>query len=91
MMIPELSTTPYLNAVTDDEHERRMTDGNSQLEKAIAKVTSELREGLKHGFFDYRLRGEIVSGRKRQLVFEAGKKYKFTISEEEVGQNPNDR
>lgn len=90
-MIPELSTTPFLNAATDDENERRMTDGNSQLEKAIAKVTSELREGLKHGFFDYRLRGEIVSGRKRQLVLEAGKKYKFTISEEEVAQNPNDR
>ena len=27
-----------------------MTSNNSQLEKAIAKVTSELREGLKHGF-----------------------------------------
>lgn len=91
MMRLELSTTPLPNAATDDENERRMTDGNSQLEKAIAKVTSELREGLKHGFFDYRLRGEIVSGRKRQLVLEAGKKYKFTISEEEVRQNPNDR
>jgi hypothetical protein len=61
-----------------------MADGHSQLEKAIAKVVSELREGLRHGFFDYRLRGEIVNGRKRQVVLEAGKKYKFTIPEEEL-------
>ena len=74
------------NPVRNDEGEIFMTGNSSQLEKAIAKVTSELREGLKHGFFDYRLRGEIVSGRKRQLVLEAGKKYKFTILEEELDQ-----
>jgi hypothetical protein len=31
--------------------ESSRADG-SQLEKAIAKVISELREGLKHGFFE---------------------------------------
>lgn len=42
---------------------------------------SELRAGLRHGFFEYRLRGEIVAGRKRQLTLEAGQSYKFTIAE----------
>ncbi len=65
--------------------ESSRADG-SQLDKAIAKVISELREGLKHGFFEYRLRGEIINGHKRQLVVEAGKKYKFTILEEELKQ-----
>ena len=60
----------------------------SQLDKAIAKVISELYEGLRHGFFEYRLHGEIVNGRKRQLVVEAGKKYKFTILEEELKRPP---
>lgn len=61
-----------------------MTNGNSQLDKAITKLLSELRTGLKHGFFEYRLRCETVNGRRRELILEAGKKYKFTIPEEEV-------
>jgi len=32
-----------------------------QLEKALAKLESEVREGLRHGFFDYRVRCEIVT------------------------------
>lgn len=67
-----------------EKNESRTMAGNSQLDKAMAKLISELREGLRHGFFDYRLRCETVNGRKRQLVLEAGKKYKFTISEEEI-------
>jgi hypothetical protein len=61
-----------------------MITGQNQLETAIEKVVAELRGGLRHGFFEYRLIGEIVSGGKRQLVLEAGKKYKFTIPEEEL-------
>jgi hypothetical protein len=57
-----------------------------QLDEAIAKLLGELREGLRHGFFDYRIRGEIVSGRKRQLILEAGKSFKFTIPEDELEQ-----
>lgn len=61
-----------------------MITGNNQLESAIERVVAELRDGLTHGFFEYRLTGEIVSGRKRQLVLEAGNKYRFTIPEEEL-------
>lgn len=63
-----------------------MTPHKNQLGFAIERVVAELCEGLRHGFFEYRLIGEIVSGRKRQLVLEAGKKFKFTIPEEELEQ-----
>ncbi len=73
---------------SSDQNVSRITEGTSQLDKAMVKLMSEVREGLRHGFFDYRLRCEIVNGRKRQLVVEAGKKYKFTIPEEEIEQKP---
>jgi hypothetical protein len=60
---------------------------NESFEEFLKMMTSEIREGLRHGFFEYRLKGEIVHGRKRQLVLEAGKKYKFIISEDEVTQS----
>ena len=59
-----------------------------QLDKALTKLMSEVREGLRHGFFEYHVRCEIVNGHKRQLVLEAGKKYKFTILEEELNEQP---
>lgn len=64
-----------------------MPTGRNQLETAIEKVVAELRDGLRHGFFEYRLVGEIVTGRKRQLILEAGKKHKFTIPAEELEQH----
>ncbi len=57
---------------------------STQLDAAIAKVVAEVRDGLKHGFFEYRIRGEIISGHKRQLILEAGKSFKFTIPEEDL-------
>jgi hypothetical protein len=67
-----------------------MAGCNSQFEKFLTKLMAEVREGIRHGFFDYRLRGEVVNGRKRQLILEAGKKYKFTIPQEELDQQSAD-
>jgi hypothetical protein len=61
-----------------------MSKSPSELENALTKVEAAIREGLKHGFFEYRVRCETRSGRKRELILEAGKSYKFTIPEEEV-------
>jgi hypothetical protein len=41
-------------------------------------------DGLRHGFFDYSIACEIVSGGKRQIVIRAGKSHKFTIPVDEV-------
>ena len=61
-----------------------MTDRNSQLERVRVKLMSEVEEGLRHGFFKYTLTSEIGKDGKRQLVLEAGKKYKFTIPADEL-------
>jgi hypothetical protein len=39
-----------------------MIAGHNQIEAAIERLVAELREGLKHGFFEYRLIGEIGRG-----------------------------
>src|SRR5690242_6072198 len=44
-----------------------------------------MMEGIKHGFFEYSIRCEVISGGKRQVVVGAGKIYKFTVQEHEVG------
>jgi hypothetical protein len=44
-----------------------------------------IRDGMKHGFFEYTVACEIVNGRKRRLTITAGKSHQYTIPEEEVG------
>jgi hypothetical protein len=70
-----------------------MHDETSQLRrptygKQVSDVLDHLDflvvDGLRHGFFDYSIACEIVSGGKRQLVIRAGKSHKFTIREDEV-------
>jgi hypothetical protein len=55
-----------------------------QLRDALDELESQVMEGLKHGFFDYSVTCQIVSGGKRQLVLRAGKSHQFTIPQEEV-------
>jgi hypothetical protein len=55
-----------------------------QAAEALAHLERVVVDGLRHGFFDYSISCEIVSGSKRQLVIRAGKSHKFTIPEEEL-------
>ena len=55
-----------------------------EIEKAEEKLLGEIREGLRHGFFDYSVSCEIVTGRMRRLTIKAGKSHQFTIPEDEV-------
>ena len=61
-----------------------MPYSRENFEKFIQKLTAEIQEGLRHGFFEYRLTSEIIKDGKRQLILEAGKKYKFIICADEV-------
>ena len=61
----------------------KLKKGNArQVNEAIDEVTTLIIDGLKHGFFDYRLTCEIVNGRKRRFVIWAGKTHQFTIAED---------
>ena len=61
------------------------SNGNDgQLGEVMRRLTLEIRDGLKHGFFELSLVCETVKGRKRRLTINSGKKHQFTISEEEI-------
>ncbi len=61
------------------------TNGNkSALDQAMERLTREVRDGLRHGFFELTVACEIVKGGKRGLTIKAGKNHRFTIPEEEL-------
>lgn len=54
------------------------------LAKAIAKIDTEVREGVSHGHFDLAISCKIGNGGKRELLVKAGKNYKYLIPEDEL-------
>ena len=54
------------------------------LATAIAKIESEVREGVSHGHFDLAISCKIGNGGKRELLVKAGKNYKYLIPEDEL-------
>jgi hypothetical protein len=60
-------------------HKRALT----ATERAIDKLLSEIRAGLRHGFFEYTIHCEVVSAGLRRVRLMAGKTYQFVIPTEE--------
>ncbi len=58
----------------------------SELSAAISRIHMEIVGGLQHGFFSFKVTGEIINGKKRKVIVEAGKKYQFVIPEEDVAE-----
>ena len=54
------------------------------LDKAMERLTQEVREGLRHGFFELTVTCDLMNGCKRRLTIKAGKNHRFTIPEEEI-------
>lgn len=54
-----------------------------ELDRAWEKLKEELREGLRHGFFEYTLTCETQQG-KRRLTLKAGRCHRFNIPDSEV-------
>jgi hypothetical protein len=50
----------------------------------MARLMLEVKDGLKHGHFEYAVSCEILSGGKRRLTLKVGKSYRFVIPEEDV-------
>ncbi|RUR13503.1 hypothetical protein [Legionella sp. km772] len=57
---------------------------NRTLEKALEQIVTEVKSGLKHGFFEYQIIGEIVKENKRKITIKTGKSYQYHIPEDEV-------
>jgi len=47
-------------------------------------LSREVRDGLRHGFFELAVTCEIMKGGKRGLTIKAGKNHRFTIPDEEI-------
>ena len=60
------------------------------LDRAIARLTAEIVDGLRHGYFDFRLDCELASHERRQLVLHAGKSYRFSIPKDECISRQNE-
>ena len=60
------------------------SNSNGTLDKALEQITRELKSGLKHGYFEYQIIGEIVKENKRKLTIKAGKSHLYYIAEDEV-------
>ena len=60
---------------------------NGVLEEALNKLREETINGLKHGFFEIHLKGEIIKGHKRRFDIVAGKSFHFIIPEDALQQS----
>ncbi len=60
------------------------TVGSSQYDAAMARLAREVRDGLRHGFFDCTITCTVRTKGRRELVIRAGKSHKFTIPEHEL-------
>lgn len=58
-------------------------ENKSEIQKLCERIKLETMSGLKHGFFDFSLTGEIKNG-KRHVTLKAGKNHKFTIAPEDI-------
>jgi hypothetical protein len=56
----------------------------SQLGQAMETLNQVVIDGLKHGFFDYRLIGDVAKGGNRRLTIKAGKSHYFVIPKSDV-------
>jgi hypothetical protein len=54
------------------------------LAKAMAKIETEVRDGVSHGHFDLAISCKIGNSGKRELLVKAGKNYKYVIPEQEL-------
>src|SRR5262249_43339830 len=81
------SRTGGISLIDGSTIDHALTRGyGPQLRKALNRVQTLIVDGLQHGFFEYRVSCEIVSGGKRELVIRAGKSDKFTIPDDELPQ-----
>ena len=57
---------------------------DTECARAFKKLEEVVLEGLRHGFFEYSVKCEIQSAKKRRLVINAGVSHQFIIPLEEL-------
>ena len=59
-------------------------EGHRALDAALDRLRDIVLDGLRHGFFQCVVSCEVVNGKKRRLVIQAGKSHQYTIAEHEL-------
>ena len=59
-------------------------DPETELDRALHTLREEVVKGLRHGYFEYSIRGQITNGEKRILTITAGVSHRFTILLEDL-------
>jgi hypothetical protein len=54
---------------------------------ALRRLVAEVHDGLRHGFFEFRLTCEVVGNERRRLTLHAGKSHQFVIRMEDCAQS----
>ena len=58
-------------------------ENKSEIQELWRRIKQEVISGLRHGFFDYSLTGEVKNG-KRHVTLKAGKNHRFKIEPEDM-------
>ena len=53
--------------------------GSSSADHALRCIVAEIVDGLRHGYFEFRVTCEVIGQGRRRLVLHAGKTYQFVI------------
>jgi hypothetical protein len=53
--------------------------GSGSRDHALSRIVTEIRAGLRHGYFDLRVTGDVIGQGRRRLILHAGRNYQFLI------------
>ena len=56
-------------------------DGGAR-HRVLARLLAEVHDGLRHGYFEFRVTCEVIGGGRRRVVLHAGKTYQFVLPAE---------
>jgi hypothetical protein len=80
-MEPEPATSGRYVMSTETSVSR---DGRTPaIDSALRRIVAEIVDGLRHGYFDFRVTCDVVAQGRRRLVFHAGKSHQFLLTAED--------
>jgi len=60
------------------------TASGREIDRALRMIVEQTHDGLRHGFFEITIAGEMIKGGKRRLVVRSGKSHQFIVDEAEL-------
>lgn len=61
----------------------RLRKAPASVRCVLQRVVAEIQDGLRHGYFEFRLTCEVIGQERRRLTLHAGKSYQYVLRKEE--------